>query len=726
VSVAARYRVGDFLEMLPAPVAVAPTVPTQRRSAETLSGLPGTVISRVLPVSELLIGAFGMRRNSVGLVFPHDDGTFSRTDSHVRLFPGKHGEECATVFGERAAKSLNVPAGGGSHSSFSILIESFCAGDSSLATRLAKRYLNSPEDLVTALAAKPTVADLTNLSRRPALTVVDEPYADAPYDDIEARFDDIEAGINGEAPLRPKRTARTFASTTLDVPDNRIAARLVNLPRTELGMAERWAAHYTGTWRLHPRKGLMTYTGQLWEIATPAQVAQSVKATIRFAHDFEADLIENEQREKGAKKELVEVDNQASYRDWCRTLETHSHVLSIAAEIATLPALTTEEEDWDTDDLFINTPRGVFDFIGKTYMPHDPSYMMTMITKGSGDRTAKSAALTRALAGLEASHPGTVAFLQMLAGAALLGLTHDAFAQVWGAAGTGKSTVLAALVAAMGGTGTKSYAATLKLKNIQFTPDGGDKPEPAIERCRDKRLVYVDEASGVRLDAELLKGWTGGAPVTSRGLHQAGGEWLPKFMLLTSGNGRLNLPNTDGGILRRFLPIRITAKITGTPDGTIRDTLTKTQEGWDAVLAWAMEGAVKVAANGSGVQALEVPQFVKDELADYMAQLDPLLDWWEMCVEELPVSATPPTDAELALMPTISELQESFTQWSFQHLPGAKWNAKDIPPRLEARGFPATIRTTRTRPTGTLQGRYVDGIKLRPSTGFPHINDTQF
>jgi phage/plasmid-associated DNA primase len=705
---AARYRVEEFLDLLPAPLVTAPAVPTQRRSAGEIAGLPGTVISHVLPVSDLLIGVFGMRRkNADELVFPHTDGTFTSTDRHVQIWPRTDGSpERATVFGERAAAALNLTSGEGSRTTFSILIESFCAGDSSLATRLAKRFLNSPEDLVTVLAAKPTVAALTALTARPALTVVDEPY------DVDERFDDIEAGMNGEDAPRTKRSAREFASTTLDVPDNRIAARLVNLPRTELGMAERWASHYTGTWRLHPLKGLMTWTGQLWEIATPAQVAQTVKATIRFAHDFESDLIENEQREAGGKGELVEVDNKGKYRDWCRTLETHSHVTSIAAEIATLPALTTEDEDWDADDLFINTPRGVFDFLNKTFMPHDPAYMMTMITKGSGDLTAKSEALTRALKGLEASQKGTVEFLQMLAGAALLGLTHDVFAQVWGAPGTGKSTVLAALVAALGGTGTKSYAATLKLKNIQFTPDGGDKPEPAIERCRGKRLVYVDEAAGARLDAELLKGWTGGAPVTSRGLHQAGGEWIPKFMLLMSGNGRVNLPNTDGGILRRFLPVRITAKITGTPDGTVRDTLTKKQEGWDAVLAWAMEGAMKVAANGHGTQALQVPDFIKEELADYMAQLDPLLDWWDMCVEEIAVDGN---NIVNALSPTASELQESFTQWALQHLPSAKWSTKEIPERLEARGFPMSGRTTRTRPSGKLQGRFVDGIKLRPT-----------
>jgi hypothetical protein len=48
-----------------------------------------------------------------------------------------------------------------------------------------------------------------------------------------------------------------------------------------------------------------------------------------------------------------------------------------------------------------------------------------------------------------------------------------------------------------GGEGTKSWSAPLKLKHIQFTPDGGDKSEPAITRCRGKRMVYIDEAVGV-------------------------------------------------------------------------------------------------------------------------------------------------------------------------------------------------------------------------------------
>lgn len=728
----AQYAVGDFITKLPAP-AVARTanpyvidgVPVQRRSPEDVAGLPGTQLSTILPASEFLVRVFDMELRGNALTFPRPDGSISSTDKHVQIFAGDDGVERVTAFGERAALALHIPANSGSFSTFDIIARAFCGGDFKLAGRLCRRFLADPEALMGALAAKPTIDELTNLVR-PALSVVPEdPHADFEIPlgkDYDGTIDDLEEQVTG---ARPTRSHATFAATTLPVPDPTIGPRLITMPMTEMGYAERWGAHYTKTWRFHPLKGLMVYTGKVWEVATKAQVLQTVMSTIRFAHDVESSFIENSVKESAAGKQ-VEVDNVGDYKGACRSMESSNHASAISNLIASLPALTTLESDWDRDDHLLNCQLGIVDLCTGSLSPHDPGRMMTMITAGSGDINATSDLLDRVLAGLGATDEALPGFLQRLAGASVEGTTYDVFVQLWGAARTGKSTLMAGLLAALGGGGSSSYATTLKIAHIKKNNnDAGDKPEPAITRCRGRRFVYIDEAKDAVLDADVLKSWTGGTEVVSRGMNVGGGAWLPHFMLGMTGNGRIKLPSDDDGILARFIPVRIKKPI-GKVDGSLRDRLIKTQEGQDAILAWAIRGAMAINANGSGRAALAVPASVEEGLKEYMAKLDVLLDWWDDCVEEVPVTQ----DAGvMAWSPTTTDIMASYTAWASVHNPTTLVTARTLPDKLEARGFPATGKTTRTRPGhAPRQGRFIDGIRLRPVEGRqrPEEPDVEF
>jgi P4 family phage/plasmid primase-like protien len=719
VNASAQYAVGDFLTKLPAPVVVVRAanpyiidgIPTQRRSPQEVAGLPGTKMSVILPASEFLIRVFDMELRGNSLTFPRSDGSISPSDKHVQIFHGDDDVERVTAFGERAALALHVPANSGSFSTFDLIARTFCDGNFKLAGKLCRHFLADPEALMGALAAKPTIDELTNLVR-PALSVVPEDrYANFEIPlgkDDDRTIDDLDERVSG---VRPARSNAAFAATTLPVPDPTIGRRLIHMPMTEMGFAERWAAHYTPRWRLHPLKGLMVYTGKVWEVATPAQVLQSVMSTIRFAHDVESSFIENATRESATGKQ-VEVDSSGKYKGDCRSMESSHHASAISNLISSLPALTTLESDWDKDDHLLNCRLGVVDLRTGVLSPHDPKLMMTMLTSGSGDINVTSTLLQRVLDGLGAADMTLPDFLQRIAGGSVSGATYDVFVQLWGAAQTGKSTLMAGLLEALGGESSSSYAATLKIAHIKKNAnDAGDKPEPAITRCRGRRFVYIDEAKDAVLDAEVLKAWTGGTKVVSRGMNVGGGAWLPHFMLVMTGNDRIKLPSDDDGILRRFIPVRIKKPI-GKADGSLRDRLIQTQEGQDAILAWAIRGAMAVNANGSGRAALAVPASVEEGLKEYMAKLDVLLDWWDDCVEEVPVSQDP---GVMAWSPTTTEIMASYTAWASIHNPTTLVTARTLPDKLEARGFPATGKTTRTRPGhASRQGRFIDGIKLRP------------
>lgn len=182
---ALRYTVCDFDRFPPPPDSepmASTVVPNQaagarvRTARQPLAGgvaRPGDRLAAELPVSRLLSEVFRCRRRGERWVFPRADGTYSATDTHlitsmgIRYKDGRadveDGIERVGVFGERAAAALGLECQATPATSFTVLTNAFCAGDWSLAARVARAFDGEPDALVALLQTRPGVGDLAVL-----------------------------------------------------------------------------------------------------------------------------------------------------------------------------------------------------------------------------------------------------------------------------------------------------------------------------------------------------------------------------------------------------------------------------------------------------------------------------------------------------------------------------------------------------------------------------------
>ena len=142
-----------------------------------------------------------------------------------------------------------------------------------------------------------------------------------------------------------------------------------------------------------------------------------------------------------------------------------------------------------------------------------------------------------------------------------------------------------------------------------------------------KRLAYVDEASSVRLDSDRLKTLSAGQLMNTRSLRETGGPWTSHVTLIMGGNDTLRLNAADSGIMDRFVPILMELGPVKRDYGFM-DRM-RSQEVHDAVLWWALQGAVSYLRDGAGVEGLAMTERIAEARASYLSENDPLERWFD-------------------------------------------------------------------------------------------------
>ena len=123
-----------------------------------------------------------------------------------------------------------------------------------------------------------------------------------------------------------------------------------------------------------------------------------------------------------------------------------------------------------------------------------------------------------------------------------------------------------------------SISLTVRLKNI-FFPNGeikfslqqkrssAESASPQLVSTKSKRIVVLQEPEETKLNAGMLKEWTGGDSITGRGLYEKKPiSFKPQFKLFIVSNHLPQLPADDGGIWRRVKNIKFISTFTDNPD----------------------------------------------------------------------------------------------------------------------------------------------------------------
>lgn len=320
---------------------------------------------------------------------------------------------------------------------------------------------------------------------------------------------------------------------------------------------------------------------------------------------------------------------------------------TLAARLSTRRVLWTSAQ-FDAEPWLINTPGGLLDLTSGDVTPHDPSMLVTGISRVS----YRPGAAHHDVDYLMSLHePDVVAYLQMVCGLALTGIADARISLILGPGGNGKTTLLGSLAAAMGTYGFAGTGRDLAdvISNI------GHKMVSVFEG---KRLVLFEELprSG-RLDAAGLKRVVGGGKQGGDAKYQPYREWDPTASVIVNANEMPRTSEFDRAIKRRLRVVPLTGSIPELQqDPSVENRLRTDPKALEAIFAWAVEGAIRVHREFSG--ALPSPTEYGGAVVEYTDRwadsLDTAGQFFAECLEE----ADDPNQWVLK-----ADIYERFEQW---------------------------------------------------------------
>ena len=279
------------------------------------------------------------------------------------------------------------------------------------------------------------------------------------------------------------------------------------------------------------------------------------------------------------------------------------------------PRAAATTDQWDADDLLLNTPAGMIDLATGACQPHDPARYCTKLTAASaeGDCPRWRQFLHEVTGGDE----DLSNFLRRMAGYAATGLIREhALFFLYGTGGNGKGVFLNTLVKLL-----KDYATVAPME--VFTESATDRHPTELAMLRLVRLVVSQETEEGRRWAESrIKAITGGDPISARFMRQDFFTFEPKFKLMVAGNHKPRLRNVDEAMRRRLHMVPFVVTIPAHKRD--KDLAAKLQAEAGGIMAWIVAGAREYLEMG-----LAPPSSVTEATSDYFGAEDLFGQWLE-------------------------------------------------------------------------------------------------
>ncbi len=372
-------------------------------------------------------------------------------------------------------------------------------------------------------------------------------------------------------------------------------------PRTELGYAHRFIhafgdqLRFVATWA-HGHQWLV-WDGRRWAPDTTGQTKRWMKGVAR-AVTSEALTITSEDRRKQAIRESKRGETNSAVNG-ALTLASVDH------------RVVVDHEQLDADPHLFNCLNGTLDLQTGTLQPHRPE---DLLTKLAGAEFRPGAAGAQFNQFLERIQPDEEMrhYLGRLLGHSLVGrLVEHVLPIFWGDGANGKSTLLDAVLAALGEYAGMAAPGLLTARNFDAHPT-------EIADLFGLRLARLDETDdGRRLAEGTVKRLTGDRRQKARRMRENFWEFDASHTFVMLTNHKPLVAGSDEGIWRRLRLVPFQVVI---PEEERDEALPdKLADEADAVLSWLVAGCTYWLEHG-----LAEPDQVVEATAAYRAESDAL------------------------------------------------------------------------------------------------------
>jgi putative DNA primase/helicase len=292
----------------------------------------------------------------------------------------------------------------------------------------------------------------------------------------------------------------------------------------------------------------------------------------------------------------ADPDKQGEAIKWAQQTKSIARIRSAIEAGNSDPRINRYVDDWDKDENLLGVMNGVVDLKTGELLKNRPDLFITRRAPVGyivGQRNVRWEQF------LDFATGGDKEFQEWLQRAAGYSITgsrkYDVMFLVYGPAGSGKNTFVEALVKCLG---TQQYAWPLD-SSILAQNDGRANSQDLYHwaELRGRRMVWVDELpESERLKENSVKKLTGSSEISARSPGEKPFTFSSRAKLWVSTNHRPII--SDDAMWRRIRPVPF-LHVPESPDPELKEYIFDPDGALSAVLAWAVEGAIKILGSGS-------------------------------------------------------------------------------------------------------------------------------
>jgi P4 family phage/plasmid primase-like protien len=356
---------------------------------------------------------------------------------------------------------------------------------------------------------------------------------------------------------------------------------------SDVGNGRRLVDSFGSTIRYTPDVGWFVWDGNYWK---PDAQKLSIREVSKMVSTVTASEVINYGPDDARASEIVKWANQA---------KSNSRITSMIEQATSDTRIQVNINEWDSSPTLLGVANGVVDLKTGELKSGRPDLHITRRSPISYVPGMTNIRWSTFLDEATNGDKEMQAWLQRAVGYTLTGLNNqDVLFLIYGPPGSGKNTFIETIYEALG---KSEYAWALDPNVLALGDRMNSTDEYHMAELRGRRMIWVDELpESERIKENQVKKLTGSGTLQGRSPGEKPIQFTSHGKLWISTNHRPII--TDDAMWRRMRPIPLTNK-PEVPDPSLKEYLADPEGALPAVLAWAVEGAVKY-LNSSAVDPL--------------------------------------------------------------------------------------------------------------------------